>query len=97
MNDNLVASPFTNSPAGTALAEIPAGEIVQSLTYRESRTPYAAPAPVGSSGAGSLLGHAPDLLRSAAGGAWALVIITAAGGLIVLLVLAVVRVAGWLA
>lgn len=95
MSANLVASPFTNPSPGAALAEIPAGEVVQSLTYRESRTPYAPPAPAGDSG-GSLLGHAPYLLRSAAGGAWALVVITAAGGLIVLLLLAVVRVAGWL-
>lgn len=74
------------------------GELVQSLTYREA---YAPTAPAHSSSvydppASRRHGNAPDLFRSAAGAAWALVSIGAAGSVLVVLVLALVRVVGWL-
>jgi hypothetical protein len=89
-------TPFPISPTLTASAS-GGGDLVQSLTYRESLTPYEPPAATGARPAGALLGHAPDLLRSAAGGAWALVSISAAGSVLVVLVLVLVRVVGWLA
>ncbi len=77
------------------------GELVQSLTYRES---YAPAVPVGNVYADDdrparrrLTANAPAVLDAAAGGAWALVSIVAAGGLVVVLVLLLVRVVGWLA
>ena len=75
------------------------GELVQSLTYREA---YAPAAPARSSSvydppAPRRLGNAPDVFRSAAGAAWALVSIGAAGSVLVVLVLVVIRVVGWLA
>jgi hypothetical protein len=71
-------------------------EVFQSLTYRESRHPVEPP--TGSARpTGRLLDDAPPLARTAAGAAWAAVIVVAAGGLSVVLLLAVVRVVGWLA
>ena len=70
------------------------GERIQSLTYRESYAPvplstvYDPPARL------RLIENAPALLRSAAGGAWALVSVAAAGSVLVVLVLVVVRIAG---
>ncbi len=97
MHGDLVARPFPVSPALPGGLDSSGGEVLQSLTYRESFQPYTPPAYPGAPVTGSLLGHAPDLLRAAAGGAWALVLITASGGLVVLLALLIVRVAGWLA
>lgn len=75
------------------LPVLPAGERVQSITYRETYGPVSAydPAPR------QLLDHAPGVLRVAAGGAWALVSVTAAGAVLVVLVLLLVRVIGVLA
>lgn len=72
------------------------GELVQSLVYREAyapatRTLYDPPV------RNRLIDQAPALLRSAAGGAWALVSLAAAGAVLVVLVLVVVRVVGVLA
>ena len=70
------------------------GERIQSLTYRESYAPvplstvYDPPARL------RPMEDAPALLRSAAGGAWALVSVAAAGSVLVVLVLVVVRIAG---
>ena len=70
------------------------GERIQSLTYRESYAPaplstvYDPPARL------RLIEDAPALLRAAAGGAWALVSVAAAGSVLVVLVLVVVRIAG---
>ena len=70
------------------------GERIQSLTYRESYAPvplstvYDPPARL------RPIESAPALLRSAAGGAWALVSVAAAGSVLVVLVLVVVRIAG---
>lgn len=74
------------------------GELVQSLTYREA---YAPATPARSSNvydppASRRTGNAPDLFRSAAGAAWALVSIGAAGSVLVVLVLVLIRVIGWL-
>ena len=72
------------------------GELVQSLVYREAYAPAAQTIfdrPVRN----RLTDQAPALLRSAAGGAWALVSLTAAGAVLVVLVLVVVRVVGVLA
>lgn len=69
----------------------PGGELVRSLTYREA---YAPTTPVYDR---RLTDHAPELLRTAAGGAWALVSIVAAGAALVVLVLLVVRTVGVLA
>jgi hypothetical protein len=73
------------------------GELVQSVTYRQSY----APAHPGNHGYDppdrhGLIADAPSLLRCAAGGAWALVSATAAGCVLVVLVLVLVRVVGWL-
>lgn len=86
------AFPVTASLTGSG------GELIQSLTYREAYAP-AAPARTSSiydSPAPRRLGNAPDLFRSAAGAAWALVSIGAAGSVLVVLVLVLVRVVGWL-
>jgi hypothetical protein len=82
--------PITPTLPGTA-----GGELVQSLTYRETYSP--APAN-GSSVYDPPTGHrnAPRTLRTAAGAAWALVSITAAGSVLIVLVLVLIRVVGWL-
>jgi hypothetical protein len=72
------------------------GELVQSLVYREAYAPatqtlYDRPT------RNRLTDQAPALLRCAAGGAWALVSLAAAGAVLVVLVLAVIRVVGVLA
>ncbi len=74
------------------------GELVQSLIYREA---YAPATPARSSSVYDpptphRLGTAPELFRTAAGAAWALVSIGAAGSVLVVLVLVLVRVVGWL-
>src|SRR6266566_8553401 len=96
-----VASRQDSGSPFPGLAEWPesGGELVESLTYRQSYTP--APS-VGSSSTfdppsrHGLIAHAPWLLRTAAGAAWALVSVVAAGSVLVLLVLVLVRVMGWL-
>jgi hypothetical protein len=91
-----VTAPVPAFPAVQSWPDHDGGELVQSLTYRQS---YAPAFPVRSSydrPAGRLVADAPPLLRSAAGGAWALVSATAAGCVLVVLVLALVRVVGWL-
>ncbi len=79
------------APVPTSGLRYPAGELVQSLTYREAYGSVSAYEPPVRH---RLTDHAPDLLRMAAGGAWALVSFTAAGCVLVVLVLAVVRVVG---
>jgi hypothetical protein len=69
------------------------GELVQSLVYREAYVPAVYDPPVRH----RLIEHAPALLRCAAGGAWALVSLAAAGAVLVVLVLVVVRIVGVLA
>lgn len=73
------------------------GELVQSLTYRETYAPTYAGSVYDAPARHRLLADAPDLCRTAAGAAWALVSLTAAGCVLVVLVLLVVRVVGWLA
>jgi hypothetical protein len=68
------------------------GERIQSLTYRESYAPV--PLPTVYDPPARLIEDAPALLRSAAGGTWALVSVAAAGSVLVVLVLVVVRIAG---
>lgn len=89
------ASAFPISPALSSSG----GELVQSLTYREAYAPAVAPAAssVYDPPTGHRTGHAPELFRTAAGAAWALVSIGAAGSVLVVLVLVMVRVIGWLA
>jgi hypothetical protein len=72
------------------------GELVQSMTYREAYFPMA-PAVYDEPAPRRLTDHAPGLLRSAVGGAWAVVSIAAAGAVLVVLVLVVVRIVGVLA
>ena len=73
------------------------GERVQSLTYRESYAPGPLSTVYNPSARPRLLQDAPALLRSAAGGAWALVSVTAAAAALLVLVLVVVRLVGVLA
>lgn len=89
------ASAFPISPALSGSG----GELVQSLTYREA---YAPTGPAASSSVydASTPGRntsAPELFRTAAGAAWALVSIGAAGSVLLVLVLVMVRIVGWLA
>ena len=82
--------PITRTLRGTT-----GGELVQSLTYRETYSPapangssvYDPPAPHR---------NAPRSFRAAAGAAWALVSIAAAGSALLVLVLVLIRVVGWL-
>ena len=96
MSAPVPASAFPISPSLSGAG----GDLVQSLTYRETYAPtYSA----GSSGLydppvrGRLLSDAPGPFRTAAGAAWALVSVTAAGCVLVVLVLLAVRIVGWLA
>lgn len=70
------------------------GELVQSLSYRETYGPAYSYDPPNRR---RLLGDAPELFRTAAGAAWALVSVVAAGCVLVVLVLLVARVVGVLA
>ena len=93
MTAPLPAFPVTSSLTGSG------GELVQSLTYREA---FAPTGPARSSSvydppATGRNANAPALLRSAAGAAWALVSIGAAGSVLVVLVLVLARVLEWLA
>jgi len=90
-------TPARTFPLGPVLDGHTGGELVQSLTYRESYSP--------ASGLGSSIydppgpgrhADAPNALRAAAAGAWALVSIVAASSLALVLVLVVIRVVGWL-
>ena len=90
------AFPVASSLSGSG------GELVQSLTYREAYAPATPTAPARSTSVydpptARRHGNAPDLFRSASGAAWALVSIGAAGSVLVVLVLVLVRVIGWLA
>ena len=92
-----MTAPVPTFPVPQSWPDHDGGELVQSLTYRQS---YAPAFPVRSSydrpaGRG-LVADAPSLLRCAAGGAWALVSATAAGCVLVVLILVLVRVVGWL-
>ena len=69
------------------------GELTRSLTYRQTYTPML-PAGTLDRPPPRLTDHAPGLLRSAAGGAWALLSMTAAGSLLLVLVVVLVRVLG---
>ena len=68
------------------------GERTQSLTYRESYAPVALSTVYPPST--RLPQDAPALMRAAAGGAWALVSVAAAGAVFVVLVLVVIRIVG---
>ena len=86
---------MTTPPVAWDLDDAPA----PAMSYRQA---YDAGLPVASPNIceptrSGLLHHAPDPLRAAVGSAWALVSLTAAGAVLVLLVLVVVRVAGVLA
>jgi hypothetical protein len=70
------------------------GERIQSLSYRESYAPVPLSTVYDPPAGPHLIADAPALLRSAAGGAWALVSVAAAGSVLVVLVLVVVRIAG---
>ena len=78
--------------------ELPAagGDLVRSLTYRQTYTPALPAADYYRSARRRPTADAPDLLRTAAGGAWALVSMTAAGGVLLLLVVVVARLLGFL-
>ena len=88
-------SPLAGLWAGADELPLASGDLTRSLTYRQTYTPTL---PAGSSDSPRrrLTAAAPDVLTSAAGGAWALVSMTAAGGVLVLVVLVVVRLVGWL-
>jgi hypothetical protein len=81
---------------GPSMSDGSYGEVVQSLTYRESRLPVE-PFTGSARPPGRLLDDAPPLARTAACAAWAVVMVVAAGGLSVVLLLATARVVGWLA
>ena len=92
-----MTTPARSFPLGPVLDGHNGGELLQSLTYRESYSP--------ASGVGSSIydpparrrhADAPGALRVAAAGAWAVVSIVAASSLAVVLVLVVIRVVGWL-
>ena len=87
------AFPVVSSLSGSG------GELVQSLTYREAYAPAlpVTPSSVYDPPDRRLLSDAPELFRSVAGAAWALVSIGVAGSVLVVLVLVLVRVVGWLA
>jgi hypothetical protein len=82
-------------PITPTLPATAGGELVQSLTYRETYSPapayrssvYDPPA---------RYRNAPHPLRTAAGAAWALVSVAGAGSVLLVLVLVLVRVVGWL-
>ena len=91
-----MTTPARTLSLGPVLDGRTGGELVQSLTYRESYSP--------ASGLGSSIyepparrrhADAPGALRAAAAGAWALVSIVAASSLALVLVLVVIRVLGW--
>jgi hypothetical protein len=89
VRQNDVASPL----AGLWAGELPpvGGDLVRSLTYRQTYTPTLSddrPA------RRQLTADAPDLLRMAAGGAWALVSVTAAGSVLLLTIVVAVRLVG---
>jgi DNA segregation ATPase FtsK/SpoIIIE, S-DNA-T family len=91
----LMTTPARSFPLGPVLDGHIGGELVQSLTYRETYSPAAAhhtwmydpPA---------RHRHTPGPLRAAAGAAWALVSIATAGSVLVVLVLVLVQILGWL-
>ena len=70
------------------------GELVRSLTYRQTYTPTHAGSSYGRPARCRLTADAPELLRTAAGGAWALVSMTAAGSVLLLVIVAAVRLPG---
>jgi hypothetical protein len=82
--------PITPTLPGTA-----GGELVQSLTYRET---YSRAPAYGSSVYDPPARHrnAPRSFSAVAGAAWALVSIAAAGSVLLVLVLVLIRVVGWL-
>jgi hypothetical protein len=92
-----MTTPARSFPLGPVLDGPTGGELIQSLTYRETYSPAAV---LGSSVYGSPArcrhADAPGLLRTAASGAWALVSIAAASSFALVLVLVVIRVVGWL-
>jgi hypothetical protein len=87
--------PARSFPLGPVLDGHTGGELVQSLTYREAYGPapayqtsvYDPPA---------RHRYAPGPFRAATGAAWAIVSIAAAGCVLVVLVLILVRLVGWL-
>jgi hypothetical protein len=93
-----VSAPVPVFPVASSLSGA-GGELVQSLTYREAYAPaaLARPSSVYDPPAPRRHANAPDLFGRAAGAAWALVSIGAAGSVLVVLVLVLVRVIGWLA
>ena len=92
-----MTAPVSGLPVPSGLTGA-GGELVQSLTYREAYAPalpavsssiYDPPVP-------RRLTDAPAPFRAASGAAWALVSIGAAGAVLLVLVLALMRVVGWL-
>ena len=87
-------SPLAGLWAGTGELPASGGDLTRSLTYRQTYTPTAPAGGFDRPGRRRLTADAPQLLRAAAGGAWALVSVTAAGGVLLLLVVVLVRVLG---
>ena len=87
-----VSSPL----AGLWAADLPpvGGELVRSLTYRQTYTPTLSASSYGRPARRRLSADAPDLLRTVAGGAWALVSMTAAGSVLLLVVVVAARLLG---
>ena len=92
-----MTTPARSFPLDPVLDGRTGGELVQSLTYRES---YSLASGLGSSiydsPARRRHAGAPAALRTVAAGAWALVSIGAASSVALVLVLVLVRVVGWL-
>jgi hypothetical protein len=90
-----MTTPARTFPLGPVLDGHTGGELVQSLTYREAYSP----APAYQSSVydpPARYGQAPRPFRAAAGAAWALVSVAAAGCVLVVLALVLVRLVGWL-
>ena len=92
-----MTTPARSFPLGPVLDRAAGGELVQSLTYRESHSPASAPRS-SAFDPPDRRRHtdAPGLLRAAAAGAWALVSVAAAGSVLVVLILVLVRLVRWL-
>jgi hypothetical protein len=89
-----MTTPAGSFPLGPVLDGRTGGELVQSLTYREAYSPGLAHL---TSVYGPPARHRQARpFRAAAGAAWALVSIAAAGCVLVVLVLVLVRLVGWL-
>jgi hypothetical protein len=88
-----MTTPARSFPLSPVLDGRTGGELVQSLTYREAYSP-ATPHQTSVYGSPTRHQHAPQPFRAAAGAAWALVSIAAAGCVLVVLVLVLIRLVG---